>query len=42
MNIPMIMECMQKTNELKYDSDVKPRNLFNPSEELKALGSYIG
>jgi hypothetical protein len=42
MDIPMIMECMQKTNELKYDSDVKPRNLFNPSEELKALGSYIG
>lgn len=36
------MEIMQKTNEVKYDDDLKPRNLFNPSWELKAMGSYIG
>lgn len=27
---------------MKFDTDIKPRNLFNPSPSLKALGSYLG
>lgn len=38
----MTLEIMQKTNELNYNDDGKPRNLFNPSWEVKACGAYIG
>lgn len=41
--LPMHLEQFSKTNEVHYDApkDVRPRNLFNPSSECKAVGGLL-
>jgi len=41
--IPMNFQAFSKSNELHYDkpSKVRPRQLFNPSDSLKAVGGYV-
>lgn len=32
---------MTKSNEVQVDDDARPRAIFNPSAEFKAVGAYI-